>query len=297
MAGIIKRLQLVGTASAPRLEGEAGDTAAGREAEDTFTSHLKGKAGVHVFHGVRVPDPACGRRREIDAVVLTRTALLCIEVKNWSGEVRRQGGQWVQHRREGRGIISHPDVLAETQAKARCLEAYVMGQAGLAVPKGFVQPKVVLLNKNVVLDKSISSLPEVYTAGTWKDACTSGTGWAAAAAGWVRGRQLSSGDLQRCLVALRGAPTWDEVHKAGGRVIHGDFVCVQPVPGACQDLMGLLRRPGEGGRKGAVAGAARVVVDISHNRSYVLGALGAVLGQVGCIILEKRSKTPVKLPC
>jgi hypothetical protein len=111
------RLEAAQIAASPAAHTDDGATAAGRWGEadaarelEARQHRLPGINALHVFRGVRLPDPVQGGHKEIDLVLASHDGVVVVEVKNWSGQVSLAtdgSGSWLQRRRDG-SELRHP---------------------------------------------------------------------------------------------------------------------------------------------------------------------------------------------
>src|SRR4051794_35880880 len=141
----------------------------GREAErflNTLVESHFNFEGASLYPNKRVP--AGYRRREIDLIVVTSKKIHVIEVKNWSGTLRDEGGLWVQTNRAGRRI-EHPDLVADIVEKDSALIEYLNRQGVALEPRlrdKYMVNKVLFMNPKLgILSGSIARNPDVLVYG------------------------------------------------------------------------------------------------------------------------------------
>ena len=145
---------------------------------------------------------------------------------------------------------------------------------GLDLPAGFIRTKLVLVAVNgssgrkLNVSPRITAMPSVYHHEAVGDACRADLSWTGGLLAWVTGDLLPRDQLRALHVALAAAPTWDVLRLEGGATLRGDFRGFEGPGDGVVELSRLC------GRREAVER-----VDVTHNRSYVLGALGAVAGR------------------
>lgn len=149
--------------TSPILEDSA--VLGGRRAEDflhTLVQSHDNFKGASLYPNKRVP--AGNRRREIDLIVVTAKCVHVIEVKNWSGSLRRVGDRWLQTNRNNREI-AHPDLVADHQDKNAALVEYLRRQGVELDPKArakYLSNKVIFMNSRLIVhDRTISDHPDV----------------------------------------------------------------------------------------------------------------------------------------
>lgn len=303
------RLRLASLASTPTVTEALPGDLAGVEGEDAVVSALATHhPSARIFREIRVPRlDGCrgdGKEREkdgasawskgryeLDVVLASRSCLIVVEVKNWSGAigpaeddgVRTGGGRgdWIQTRRDG-STLRHPDPVGLLERKAASLEAWLAAAPrGLRLPAGYVRTKLMLVNgRNLAVDPRLTALTSVYHHDAVDDACRADLSWTSALLAWVTGDMLTRETARAVHAALESAPTWDVLHLEGGATLRGDFRGFEGPGAGVASLSRLVHR----------RSVERVVV--SHTRSYVLGALGAVVAgrtpAVTCVAWKRR---------
>lgn len=222
-------------------EIEPPEIIAGRQGEDflksIIISNLRYK-GVHCFVGKRVPSTKHGCRFEIDLIVLTKKQLHIIEVKNWSGTLRTENSGWVQTKRDGNEVL-HRHLTQHNESKATALLSYLKGH-GIILPRGFASQKVLFMNHNLKVDKSISKDRNVIQRWQLNQYLRTqkGTGISERLLHAVievcletehsKGllnevfHVLSSELMNKSIFELEQLRTWDRVKLHGGRILQGD---------------------------------------------------------------------------
>ncbi len=77
------------------------------------------------YHAIRVPKANVRGKMELDFVLLTKKALIAIEVKYWSGQVTvTKEGSWLQSSRDK--VLLHDDAIALNQDKLNALNNYMI---------------------------------------------------------------------------------------------------------------------------------------------------------------------------
>lgn len=141
-----------------------GGRKAERFLEDLVQAH-QGFQGASFHPNKRVPG---GRgRREIDLIVVTAKRIHVIEVKNWSGSLREEGGRWVQTNRNHREI-AHPDLAADHQHRNAALVEYLRNE-GVALDRDardkYFSNKIIFMNPRLSIEsRSIRENPDVLAA-------------------------------------------------------------------------------------------------------------------------------------
>ena len=108
MVDLFKRIKEANRNSAAYYHNPRDMSLRGHEAEQEVCNQLAPRlvgTGWELVNGVRVPDAAACRRRELDFVITSPVEALVLEMKNWTGEVRLdEGGDVVQVNRRGEEI-------------------------------------------------------------------------------------------------------------------------------------------------------------------------------------------------
>ncbi len=215
--------------------------AAGRQAEEFLRvlveTNLKHK-GAFCFLGKRVRSKKHKRRFEIDLIVLTKKHLHILEVKNWSGEVVKNGKEWIQIRRHG-DRVSHPNLTRYNSKKQAVIIEYLRSQ-GVKLKHSYFSQKVIFMNPNLRIAPEIASDPNVVPVqkldkylSTQKgtsyaerfihsvvDICIDSEKSSIILDGLFR--SMNKADFQTTQKALSELRTWDKVIFNGGRVVTGD---------------------------------------------------------------------------
>ncbi|MBF6057020.1 MULTISPECIES: nuclease-related domain-containing protein [Thiomicrorhabdus] len=220
---------------------EDPEVLAGRKAEDFLTriveSNLKYK-GVHCFVGKRVPCPEKSRRYEIDLIVLTKKQLHVIEVKNWSGSLVEENGQWIQHKLNGQSI-EHDNLTDHNSAKLQSLQDYLQ-KHDIHIDPSYISQKVVLINPRLKISPQIQSDPNVIPRSHLDhylqsqkgasfsermlhsviESCTSSETGSILLDGLFKA--MPRKQLKRTIEALGSLRTWDLIGLHGGKILQGD---------------------------------------------------------------------------
>ena len=265
------RLDQVGIASSPIMHTEQSAVAAGRQGEQNMISCLAAhSASDGIFQCVRIPeyrrDGKIARRHEVDAIRVSPSGIVLIEVKNWSGQVSpgSDPNEWVQHRRGG-GQVRHECAVTATQRKAVLLREH-LARCGSSLPADIFVSRVVFINNGVHLATEIAQMPEVIQAPECEGfAASLKTSTVTAVLSAILPTWLSEG-----LVALAPAavssirqlvsmmPTWDVIILEGGRQEVGDFIRCKALPLNLRQTVSVLQ--------------------CRHQRSRAVGSLWAIAG-------------------
>jgi hypothetical protein len=149
-------------AKTPLLE-ELAEVTAGRNAEKSLQSMFDAKLFFKqscIFHSKRVPYQLENRRGryEIDLIVLTQKQICAIEIKNWSGSVRRDGNHWVQTKKNGTEVV-HDDPIEKNRKKLDVLCDY-LEKRKCPLPNARVS-KVIQWNSNINVHPNIGNNPDL----------------------------------------------------------------------------------------------------------------------------------------
>ena len=226
-------------------ELELDEVAAGRDAEHALRamakSHLTFKT-ASIFHSKRVPRLESGSARgryEIDLIMVSPKQISAIEIKNWSGRLRVDGGKWIQERRNGEDV-SHDDPLAKNAEKLDCL-CSMLETRNIRVPKAQVS-RVVFWNKNLNVPLEMAKREEIvmnheltrflqnqkatgFAEGflmSVLELCLDQEKSAIAADGFFEA--IPSGDYNASVKAISALETFDKVELFGGRAVSGDLL-------------------------------------------------------------------------
>ena len=222
---------------------EKPEVLAGRTAElflkTLVESHIKYK-GCSCFIAKRVPSRQEGRRFEIDLIVLTKKRLHFLEVKNWSGQLNKKDGNWVQTRRNGK-TVAHPNLTKYNSKKTDVMIKYLKSK-GLNIDKSYFSQKVLFMNKNLTISNSILQDPDVIPIHKL-DAFLESHPSLSFAAKMVHSiievclesesgqiildglfKSLHSKQLEIATRAINELRSWDSLGLRGGRILKGDAI-------------------------------------------------------------------------
>ncbi len=226
-------------------EPELDEVAAGRDAERALRamakSHLTFKT-ASIFHSKRVPRLEGGSvkgRYEIDLIMVSPKQISAIEIKNWSGRLRIDGGAWIQERRNGENV-SHDDPLVKNAEKLDCL-CSMLESRNIRVPRAKVS-RVVFWNKNLNVPLEMAKREEIvmnheltrflqnqkatgFAEGflmSVLELCLDQEKSAIATDGFFEA--VPSGDYNASVQAISALETFDKIKLFGGRVIAGDLL-------------------------------------------------------------------------
>jgi hypothetical protein len=203
---------------------------AAAEAEDAVADAARalGHGGASVHMNKRVFVPQQRRCREVD-VILVADALYVVEVKNWAGDIWRNGGRWFQKPpRENAQALEFGDLLEEIEFKSNALVQFLAHEHGIAMPPNSVLPCLVFTRAGCRLDPAtVGCLPNVFTL----DAFAQMVG-PAAAASWLNPMAYfptpfgTLARVQRAAInkAMDCIRTWDTIVLHNGEQITGDIM-------------------------------------------------------------------------
>jgi hypothetical protein len=245
MLEIMQRLQEYYNLSQTPLYTEDAATDAGRKAElflrQMVENHVNYE-GAHTFIGKRVPSLA-SKRKEIDLLVVSAKRLHVLEVKNWSGELRKENGKWVQLKRNGERVEC-PNLVSYNAEKCDLLRTYLAG-AGILLPPEFISQKVVFMNTNLRVDSAIATLSDVITPdklSLYLDASSRQSAAEKILLPLIRYclsseqeekiakekfASLSQAKLDDTVSAISSLGSWDRLFLHGNKVLTGDLLKIQ----------------------------------------------------------------------
>ncbi|XP_032806459.2 uncharacterized protein LOC116940582 [Petromyzon marinus] len=270
MLKINNRLLQAQLASTPVCHKESEDVQQERKALQQLATNLRNVCKMtndSIFCGLRIPDRFQKVKQEISLVVLTGKGIFCIDVKNWVGEVSRDGKHWlVKHKGEVAGEFSrsvqHPDPLLDIKKKIENLWNFLV-EKGVGIKKKQMHHKVIFINPKCQLEAELQKHEEDVVGPEDVDSVmlcfqdsylTSLTD--AITPYWITGH-LSYQQLKECQSALRGIGTWDVVELQGGMRLLGDY-------NGCPSVA-LDRKETE-------------LLEFSHQRNATMGYVWAILG-------------------
>lgn len=248
----------------PQAEDDA--VAAGRSAELALRGLMQDSHALktaRIYHSKRVPKvmgradgtlPGGGGRYEIDLIVVTPRQMTVIEIKNWSGALRVENGNWVQARRGG-DEIDHGPVEALNRKKLDVLTAYLSAKSVRSPP--LLAARVMLWNTNLQLPEELLADPAVIPRGKIDSylAAHKQPGFGARLMNAVmslvlegeardigakRVRPLGRWKMRKLHRALDALNGFDHVELVGGKVLAGDLLILQGRHGTKQ-LRGLMK--------------------------------------------------------
>lgn len=222
-------------------QSEDPEVIAGRKAEDFLSqivdSNLKRK-GAHCFVGKRVPNQEKACRSEIDLIVLTKKQLHVIEVKNWSGLLTEENGNWVQHKNDGQKLI-FDNLTAHNSSKLRALIGY-LNERGVSIAPKHISQKVVFINPRLKMSASIANDPNIIPRSRLDsylnsqkgasfsermlhsviESCTSAEAGSIILDGLFKA--MTRKQVKATAKSLSELRSWDLVGLYGGKILQGD---------------------------------------------------------------------------
>lgn len=273
MFSITKRLEQAKQASCPKEHQELEHIKAGRNAETSFVANLRRQSGIDassIFCGLRVPDEYQRRRREIDVVLLVNSGIFCLEVKNWSGNVKisEDGHSWIQNKNRKMSdnsfvanFVEHENGSIAVKQKALLLKDH-FSRKGVFVYEKQLKYFVIFVNKNCELDSKIREDPTVVTPEKTEDFIKSFKKGYIEALHEAITPSLISGQLSFSVLSslksvFSSIGTWDIIELNGGKRLYGDF---KECPGVSLDR------------------SKTEALEISHQRNYTLSLAWAAIG-------------------
>lgn len=211
---------------AAEASSEARD-GAGEEGERLALAALRrllaGRGPAAFFPALRVPKSAEKGKHEIDLVVLCHSALLAIEVKHWSGEIRRDPSGGLSQ--PGAPAKRHADALALGALKAADLGRY-LEQQGQALEAPRIVPLLLFTHPGARLDAQLAGAPGVAQFGNLAQRLAPHLPrrLPLPIAALLRRRGLLAGRFAALRAVLERLPTWDRARLATGAELKGDFV-------------------------------------------------------------------------
>ncbi|MFB3788727.1 MAG: nuclease-related domain-containing protein [bacterium] len=216
---------------------------AGREAEqfalELVDTHVRYK-NASCYLGKRLPSKEHGRRFEIDLVVLTPNRIYLFEIKNWSGELKASGADWIQIRRNGE-MVQGPNLVDYNQTKVNVVRNFLRSQ-GIELDRSYFSNRVIFMNPRLQVDPVIVSHPHVITRDRLEGYLSAQRGNTLAerfarsiietCLDTETGKALNdrlfhampSGDFQAVQDLFATVRTWDKVGLHGGKVLTGDVL-------------------------------------------------------------------------
>ncbi|XP_036427751.1 uncharacterized protein si:zfos-911d5.4 [Colossoma macropomum] len=199
--------------------------------------HVRRVSGLKkedVFCNLRVPNQFQTGREEINLVIVTGSAVYCIDVKPWTGVVSAQGpNTWHLQMKEeepnftNTSIQQVPDPLQAIMRKASDLYNH-MKQCGVNVRQPLFLPRVLFLSPHCNLDDELRKRKELVSSGDLETfLCSLREGYIAwitdaLTPSWISGH-LSFRQLGAVRAVLGQMGTWDLVQLSSGAELKGDY--------------------------------------------------------------------------
>ena len=219
-----------------RRHDPVANVSAGRMAELQLAGildyRLKSSSYEYVA-GLRIPHRK--RRREIDFVITTPDEVWAVELKNWSGFVRLDGSNVVQHRAGGRGVVDHGRLLADLRHKQGVLTSYLEDHLD-EVPR--VWTVLVFANDRVGIDDELLAVDDMDVVRIREFVGALPPAPPQYGPIWGRLRKFFSGEgeekqkalptvtdpIRKAREVLASLGTWDLMMLHGGRILSGDVL-------------------------------------------------------------------------
>ncbi|KAH6815384.1 plasma protein [Perilla frutescens var. hirtella] len=183
--------------------------------------------GSKVYIGLQIPDADSASRQNIDLVLVTKEGAMLISVKNISGFVSTdKDGNWVctDGKHHKTDLVENP--VPETKRLVSVLEEY-LEQREVALPEGYLSPKVICPNPKFSSIDSESFPPEVITYDQWKQLKP---GHKSLYSGWIKGVLRGGKDktqesvYEKLISVLNTAPISDRLELKGNKYVLGEFI-------------------------------------------------------------------------
>ena len=235
MIGLANRLVQVQQAASPPQHKDDMKTIAGRQAEENVLALLQKIGNVHssdLYRALRIPDEFQTRRHEIDLVLVNGYGIYCIEVKNWGGKISqcKDSHFWQQSKNtslEHSRQLQFNNPVLEIKKKTTVLRNHLM-RAGICLSHQKFFPRVVLVNKNCILDECIRNDTHVICHEKLDQFANSFVRSLTEVITdpfipyFFRG-QLSYSQIDQVKSALSHIGTWDVLKLHGGKQLVGDY--------------------------------------------------------------------------
>jgi len=176
---------------------------------------------------------------------VTEKKLYILECKNWSGQLKRENGKWMQYKRQRDGsykTISHDDVVEKNEEKRKVLIDFLRSN-GIEISDSDCTQKVILMNRNLAIhSEDIYNDPKVippdrleHYLGRQENRLKPHERFFASiisllledetSSKIVDGlfKRLGGKNYKQLISAISGLPTWDKVILHGTKIISGDI--------------------------------------------------------------------------
>lgn len=133
----------------------------------------------------------------------------------------------MQIRSDGSTVV-HSNLMEDLKYRVDLLETY-LERRGVALPHGFLQPKVFLLNRQCRPEQAIIMQREVISADQWEhfyniNLVQKDSGWLRNALSSEKVEEtLSEQERKQLHYILSTAPTWDRLELEDGKIVVGEF--------------------------------------------------------------------------
>ncbi|KAK8945424.1 hypothetical protein KSP40_PGU006962 [Platanthera guangdongensis] len=194
--------------------------------------------GGKAYVGLRIPDSETSARQHIDVVLATKREVMVVAVRNFTGLVVSEGGNWACIRDKKHKPEIFPDPVSEVARQTEILESY-LELRGISLPKGCLMGKVILPNPDCRPAYSISVQPEVISFDKWVELKSEMKpqffSWIKEVFHGSKGEAHNDWH-QKLHFTLNTTPMWDRLEFKGAKNILGEFI---EFKGNTEDLQAL----------------------------------------------------------
>lgn len=221
MRKIIQRIKLARSTfeeNEPDAAGHFGEEVVAETINSMLNRHSK------LFKSMRVPNAHRKGKQEIDFILVTRSAIILIEVKNLGGQLEVQGrsDDWIQTSRNKQRVHQNPIRLLES--KKESLRIFLKDNGLTYSPKD-LKHLVVLTNLRANITGQIKSNPAVVTLPELQSRLRPFINPPRQSFFRRKSTKPPLLEYDQLICQLERLPTWDEVSLYGGKRIKGD-VCM-----------------------------------------------------------------------
>lgn len=194
--------------------------------------------GGKAYVGLRIPDSETSTRQHVDVVLVTKREVMVVAVRNFSGHVASEGGNWACTSDKKHKPEVFPDPVLEVARQVEIIESY-LELRGISLPKGCLMGKVILPNPNCRPAYSISFQPEVISFDKWVELKSELkpqiSSWFKEVFHGSKGEAHNDWH-QKLHFTLNTTPMWDRLEFKGAKSILGEFI---EFKGNAEDLQAL----------------------------------------------------------